>query len=111
MTEELRRASDPGNKWLLVVHGFTKLWDFIDNRDIDKHLTAIVLLAFIIIGTFHITGWAMDSYSYWTALLQAGRAVPGSDVALVIAAVVAPWSLIVSTVTPFLLSFYFKSRA
>jgi hypothetical protein len=117
MTEENKKEERPHTDrpedkgfWCVVARRAAEFWDFIDERDIDKHVTAVTVLTFIIVGTYHVVSWGMDSYSYWVALLQAGKSVPGSDVALVIGAVSAPWTLIVTTVVPFLLSFYFKSR-
>jgi hypothetical protein len=70
--EQRRRCTD---SWLARLG---QIWDFIDNRDIDKHLVSIA----IFYGTIEIMAWA-KAY----ATTYAGSA----DVPLTIAAVVAPY--------------------
>jgi hypothetical protein len=37
-----------------------RFWDFIDDRDIDKHAVSVVILA----GTWKVTEWAMSLCSF-----------------------------------------------
>ena len=81
-----RRRDDKG--WL------TRFYDFIDERDIDKHFVSLFILG----GTIVVTKWAM------TYAEHAER--PGLEVAAIIAAVLAPYSALQAAA----LAFYFKAR-
>jgi hypothetical protein len=72
-----------------------RFWDFIDDRDIDKHAVSVVILA----GTWKVTEWAMTY-----AASHADR--PGLETAAVIAAVLVPYNALQAAAV----SFYFKSR-
>lgn len=90
MTEEpTRRKTDGWFGWL------TRIWDWIDDRDVDKHLVSIV----IILGTFKITQWAMDYAAIYVEK-------PGLEVAATIAAVLGPYTALQT----YALKFYFESR-
>ena len=52
--QNLRRASD-GGVLCWVALRIADFWDWIDNRDIDKHVVSV----FIMYGTYYITNWAM----------------------------------------------------
>jgi hypothetical protein len=77
-------------------------WDFIDKRDIDKHLVSIVILY----GTVQVTRWAFGFATQWLDIVIAGKALPGLEVAAVIAAVTAPYI----TLQGAAIAFYFKAR-
>lgn len=83
-----RRADDRG--WL------TRGWDWIDSRDIDKHLLSLG----IFYGTIKITSWAMSYASAFTTK-------NGVEVAAVIAAVMAPYMALQAAAV----RFYFDSRS
>lgn len=55
-------------------------WDWFDKRDIDKH----VLSAAVMFSTFKITAWAI---SFATTCTK-----PGAEIAMIIAAVLIPWT-------------------
>jgi hypothetical protein len=74
-----------------------RLWNFIDDRDIDKHLVSLLVL----IGTWRVTIWAMEFASLLFTTTKSG-----SDVALVIGAVTAPYMAMQAAA----LAFYFNSR-
>ena len=71
----------------------TQVWDWIDHREIDKHLVSLVIL----MGTARVIKWAM-----------AYAALHGSEpnCPLVIAAVVAPYSILQGAA----IQQYFKAR-
>lgn len=86
--EELRRRSqDKG--WL------TRAWDWIDERDIDKHAVSLFILG----GTYIVTTWAMGYASRETEMT-------GMEVAAVIAAVSAPYMALQAAA----IKFYFEAR-
>jgi hypothetical protein len=84
--EQRRRSEDKG--WL------TRAWDWIDQRDIDKHIVSLIILA----GTAHVTLWAMH-------YAETGNR-PGLEVAAIIAAVTAPYMALQGAA----IKFYFASR-
>lgn len=81
------RSSDRG--WL------TRVWDWIDERNIDKHAVSMG----IFYGTVKITTWAM-------AYASAETDKSGIEVAAVIAAVAAPYMALQAAA----LKFYFEAR-
>ena len=74
---------------------FSQLWEWIDERDIDKHLLSIVIL----LGTFKVTSWAMG-------FAEMVRSQSGIEVAAIIAAVTAPYMALQAAA----IAFYFKAR-
>lgn len=84
-----RRWSDP------LVQKCANIWDFIDNRQIDRHLASIAIFAV----TWKLTEWLM---SYVTAHPEK----PGLEVAAIIGAFMVPWSAAQAAA----LRFYFDSR-
>lgn len=74
---------------------FNDLWDWLDRRDVDKHLVSI----FIMYGTWRITEWAMDFAYSANDLSSVGMAA-------IIAAVTAPYMALQAAA----IGFYFKSR-
>lgn len=87
--DQLRRNTDGLFGWL------TRIWDWIDNRDIDKHVISVVVMW----GTVKVTQWAM-----FYAHLHADK--PGVEVAAIIAAVLGPYSILQAAA----IKFYFDSR-
>lgn len=57
-----------------------KFWDWIDQRDIDKHVLSLLVM----ISTFKITAWAI--------MFATTCNKPGAEVAMIIAAVLVPWT-------------------
>jgi hypothetical protein len=74
---EQRRSTDV---WFSTL---TKFWDWIDSRDIDKH----VVTAVILLNTLTVTKWAMH---YATTFSDKS----GTDIGLVLIAVLGPFSLL-----------------
>lgn len=101
----------PGDKgfWCAVARRFSDVWDFIDDRDIDKHATALSIITFFLWGTVKLTQWGMHYADAWMEAAKV-HAIPGTEVALVLGAVLGPWSLLVGAVLSFVVSFYFKAR-
>lgn len=81
-----RRETDGWFGWL------TRIWDWIDKRDIDKHVSSWV----IIYGTLRITEWCF----------QYARDFPNMETAAIIAAITVPWSALQMAS----LKWYFDSR-
>lgn len=71
-----------------------RFWDWIDDRDIDKHLVSLVILG----GTYRITEWAM------TFAKTCDK--PGIEVAAILGAVLAPYMALQAAAV----SFYFRAR-
>jgi len=88
----LRAAIKSGIK--LTKEAFTGLFDFADHRDIDKHAVCVVTLYW----TYKLTTWGMHF-----AEVHQGQ---GSDAAVLIAAVLAPFMALQGAV----IRFYFSSR-
>lgn len=77
------------------MHWLGRWWDFIDKRDIDKHILSMG----IFYGTVKLTEWAM--------LFAATHAAkPGIEVAAIIAAVTGPYMALQAAA----IKFYFDSR-
>lgn len=77
-----------------MIRYLTQAWDWIDRRDIDKHMVCWA----VFYGLIKITSWAI-----WFANTSAR---PGLDVAAVIGAVTAPYTMLMGAVV----KFYFESR-
>lgn len=97
MTGEARRASDQRGLakitcWL--ASRASEAWEWIDKRDIDKHVVSI----FIMVGTMRMTDWAMK-------FAETGDR-PGLEVAAIIGAVTAPYMALQAAA----IAFYFKAR-
>lgn len=92
--EPLRRRRDDGMLcW--IARRMSELWDFVDKRDIDKHLVSVCIMS----GTYRLTDWAM---SY--AALHPEKS--GSEIAMIITAVTGPYMLLQAAAV----GFYFKAR-
>lgn len=89
-----RRRTDKGTLCWLAMRA-SELWDWIDKRNIDKHVVA----AAILFGTIKVTEWAMQ-------FAKDLHDRPGIEVAAVIAAVLAPYMALQAAA----IAFYFRSR-
>lgn len=74
----------------------TRIWDWIDKRDIDKHVVSIVVLY----GTKILTSWAM-------VFATANADKPGLEIAAIIAAVTGPYMVLQAAA----IKFYFDARS
>ena len=88
-----RRALDQGFMCKVALRA-SQAWDWIDNRDIDKHFISLAVLS----GTVILTQWAME-FAYWSSR-------PGLEVAAIIGAVTAPYCALQAAA----ISFYFRAR-
>lgn len=86
-----RRRTDGWFGWL------TRLWDWVDARQIDKHVVSVAVMY----GTVNVTAWAMQ-FAEAQSLL--GRS--GTEIAATIAAVLGPYSLLQAAS----IKFYFENR-
>lgn len=119
MTEEAAhsyrdRAGDNGF-WCVVALRCSQAWDFIDKRDIDKHATAVIIITAYMVGTYHVVMWGARFAERWIfgaeAMASAApKVISGTEVAMVIGAVLGPWTLLGSVVISTIVNFYFKSR-
>lgn len=94
MSEASRRATDKGWLCWLALRS-SQLWDFIDERDIDKHAMAWAVFWM----TCYVTKWALDFV--WIYPDKSGI-----EVSAQIAAVMVPWSGVQAIV----IKWYFESR-
>lgn len=78
-----------------ISYWLTRIWNFIDERDIDKH---IVCLA-IFYGSFRVMRWSFE-------FAQKLDTQPGLEVAAIIGSITVPLTVIL----PFALKFYFNAR-
>ena len=78
-----------------ITARLSQFWEWIDDRDIDKHLLSIVIL----LGTFKVTSWAMG-------FAEMVKSQSGIEVAAIIAAVTAPYMALQAAA----IAFYFKAR-
>jgi|SRR3990167_845403 len=81
-----------------VIYPFSQLWDFIDARDIDKHVVSLVILW----GTWKLTAWGMEFASLVFTTEKSGL-----EIAAVVAAVTAPYMALQAAA----IHFYFRSRS
>lgn len=87
--EPTRRKTDGWFGWL------TRLWDWFDDRDIDKHVMAWA--TFYI--TIRIVSWAAE-------FIDDHPDKPGLEVAAIVTAVMLPWTPVQAKV----IQWYFDSR-
>ena len=91
MSEEpTRRKTDGWFGWL------TRLWDWIDNRDIDKHVMAWATYYV----TIRIVAWAAE-------FIEDNPDKPGLEVAAIVTAVTLPWTPVQAAV----IRWYFEARS
>lgn len=79
-----------------TITWLARFWNWVDDRDIDKHVLSVLIL----LGTKVVTDWAM-----LYASMHADR--PGLDVAAVIAAVTAPYMALQAAA----IKFHFNARS
>lgn len=72
-----------------------RFWEWVDKRDVDKHVISIAIL----LGTIKITAWAMT-------FAETHTEKTGIEAAAIIAAVLAPYMALQSAAV----AFYFKAR-
>lgn len=70
-------------------------WDWIDERQIDKHVASLVIM----LGTIKVVEWAMA--------FAVSSKLPGVETAAVIAAVTTPYSALQAAA----LKYYFEARS
>ena len=75
---------------------FTRFWDWVDGRDVDKHIVCIVVLY----GTKVLSDWAM-------AFAQMHADKSGLEISAVIGAVTGPYTLLQGAV----IKWYFEARS
>lgn len=97
MTESRRAADKEGLSKLTcwIAQRAMEFWDFIDKRDIDKHVVSMVVL----LNTLVVTRWAMEY-----AVNHVDKT--GTDIGLVIIAVLGPFSILQGAV----IKWYFTAR-
>jgi len=79
-----------------ISNWFTRWWDWIDERDIDKHLVSLAIMY----GTIKVTEWSMKyAMTYPAEASSAGSAA-------IIAAVTGPYMVLQAAA----IKFYFDSR-
>lgn len=91
---EQRRADDKGVLCWMAAR-LSQAWDWIDNRDIDKHAVSLAILY----GTAVVTRWAMR-------FAEEGDR-PGLEVAAIIGAVLAPYMALQAAA----IAWYFRARS
>lgn len=69
-------------------------WDFVDSRDIDKHVMAWAIFAI----TVHLM--------IWSAHFAQTSLRPGAEIAEILGAIWAPWNLVQAGVV----AWYFRAR-
>lgn len=75
---------------------FAQFWDFVDKRDIDKHLMAWATFGM----TFYMLDWTLD-------FIYSHPDKPGLDVGAIVAAYMVPWTPMQAAV----IKWYFESRS
>lgn len=96
MSLEQRRSEDRG--WLCwAAMRASKFWDFLEKRQIIMHFVSLAILY----GTVDILRWAKAF-----AQLHLSAEVDGTEIALVIASVVAPYMALQAAA----IGFIFKAR-
>lgn len=86
---ERRRSEDQGR--------ITRFWDWIDSRQIDKHIVSVAVM----LGTVKVTEWSM---TYANAHADAANAV---GIAAIIGAVSGPYMALQAAA----IAFYFRARS
>lgn len=78
-----------------VVQFLSSAWDFIDKRQIDKHLTACAVFSVTI------------KLLFWSVHFASTSTRPGADIAEIIGAIWAPWNIVQAAV----IGWYFNARS
>ena len=99
MTDEphafTKRATDGGFLCQVALRA-GQFWDFIDKRQIDKHIVSLAILY----GTVLVTKWA-------TGYADTHEGKTGIELAAVIAAIMGPYMALQAAA----ISFYFRARS
>ena len=77
------------------MNWFKRFWDWVDEREIDKHAISWLIVGY---GLFWLTPWAMKYAN------ESPR--PGIDIAAILGAVTAPYTLLIGAV----INYYLKAR-
>lgn len=91
---EQRRDDDTGPLCWIAMR-CSQAWDWIDKRDIDKHLVSLAILY----GTVDVMKWATD-------FAESHAERPGLEIAAILAAVLAPYMALQAAA----IGFYFRAR-
>lgn len=94
MQQRVRRADDRG-WWCWVAARAGDTWDFIDKRDIDKHIMSWATFWM----TYYIVDWTLEF-----VFLHPDKS--GLEVAAIVGAIMVPWSTMQGAV----IKWYFASR-
>mgnify|MGYP001615475543 FL=1 len=92
--ERIRRADDRGF-WCWLAARAADAWDFIDKRDIDKHIMSWAVFGM----TFYVVDWVID-------FVYAHPDKPGFEIAAIVAALMVPWTPVQAAV----IKWYFAAR-
>ncbi len=93
------RADDGG--WLCwTAQRLTQFWDWVDGRDIEKHMMAWAVFIATLSGTWYLVDWTLD-YAY------AHPERSGVELGLLVAAYMVPWNGVL-TVFAFVVKWYFE---
>ena len=95
---ETRRSSDKKGMQQVtcwVAHRLSEFWNWVDERDIDKHVVSLIILG----GTWRITEWGM-------MFADKHPDMDGLKMSAIIAAVVAPYMVLQGAA----IKLYFDSR-
>lgn len=96
-----KRASDGG--FLCRFARVLSLgWDWIDRRDVDKHVMAWAVFIFTIAGTWYLIDWTLD-YAYTHPEKS------GVELGLIVAAYMVPWNGVLAVLT-FVIKWYFERK-
>lgn len=112
MTEEAKKPAfmEGTGRLASIARVASATWDWIDARDIDKHVTAQMILGFFMIETVRVVQWGFAFGERWLDMLDRGKVVPGMEVAAVLAAILGPWSLFAGGLIAATTNWYFKAR-
>lgn len=94
MTIEQRRRDDRGVLCWVAMR-VSQAWDWIDKRDIDKHLMAWAVFYI----TYYMVFWCME-------FIWAHPERPGLEVGLIVAAIMVPWTPVQAAA----IKWYFEAR-
>lgn len=90
-----RRRADDGGWACWLAKRLSETWDFVDRRDIDKHVTAWAVFGM----TFYLGDWVLD-------YVFAHPDKPGLEVAAIVTAIMLPWTPVQAAV----IKWYFEAR-
>jgi len=88
------RGNDKGF-WCALALRFSQAWDFIDDRDIDKHLMSWAVFGM----TIYVIFWMLE-------FIWSHADKPGLEVGAIVAAIMIPWNGVQAAVV----KWYFAAR-